>query len=179
MLQIKDLYVIEWMGPYKSLDDMYQWEDVVSCFIYIITGRFAYKRSLGIKYIGITKRAPYIRLNDKDHQIKQEEIKCKQYWAGRFSISSYNILTDKKRYRAENVENLLIRYLSRINGVSLLNEKKRFKDPGKPIGIISLWKKRNTNDIRYYKPSILSKLPDTLIYMDHKFYVGEKIKIVQ
>ena len=86
---------------------------------------------------------------------------------------------DKKRYRAENVENLLIRYLSRINGVSLLNEKKRFKDPGKTIGIIYLWKKRNTNDIRYYKPSILSKLPDTLIYMDHKFYVGEKIKIVQ
>ena len=39
MLQIKDLYVIEWMGPYKSLDDMYQWEDVDSCFIYIITGQ--------------------------------------------------------------------------------------------------------------------------------------------
>ena len=179
MSQIKDLYVIEWMGPYKSLDDMYQWEGVDTCFIYIITGRFAYERSLGIKYIGITKRAPYSRLNDKDHQIKQEEIKCKQFWVGKFSISSYNILTDKKRYRAENVENLFIRYLSRVNGISLLNVKKQYKDPEKPIGVISLWKKRNTCDIRNYKPSILSKLPDTLIYMDNDFYVSDKIKIIQ
>ena len=56
MLQIKDLYVIEWMGPYKSLDDMYQWEDVDSCFIYIITGRFGIikssKKRLSVNNIG-------------------------------------------------------------------------------------------------------------------------------
>ena len=88
MSEIKDLYVVEWMGPYDSLDEMYEREGSETCCIYLITGRLAYERTSGIKYVGITKRAVYSRLDDKDHREKQEQIKGKQYWAGRFSVAS-------------------------------------------------------------------------------------------
>lgn len=177
MSEIKDLYVIEWMGPYNSLDEMYEREGSENCFIYLITGRFAYERSLGIKYVGITKREVYSRLDDKDHREKQEKIKSKQFWAGRFSVSSYNVLETKtNRDRAELVETLFVRYLTNLPGAKMINDKKRFQDPYKPIVVISRWQKKMIDDLRYNKPSILSKLPDTLMYVDKEFYAGDKLR---
>lgn len=56
MSEIKEVYVIEWMGPYNSLDEMYEREGIDSCCIYLITGRLPYDCRHGIKYVGITKR---------------------------------------------------------------------------------------------------------------------------
>lgn len=56
MSEIKEVYVIEWMGPYNSLDEMYEREGIDSCCIYLITGRLPYDRRHDIKYVGITKR---------------------------------------------------------------------------------------------------------------------------
>ena len=75
MSEIKEVYVIEWMGPYNSLDEMYEREGIDSCCIYLITGRLPYDRRPSIKYVGITKRPPSKRLKDKDHQEKQKDIK--------------------------------------------------------------------------------------------------------
>lgn len=36
MSEIKDVYVIEWMGPYDSLDEMYEREGIESCRIYLV-----------------------------------------------------------------------------------------------------------------------------------------------
>ena len=72
MSEIKEVYVIEWMGPYNSLDEMYEREGIDSCCIYLITGRLPYDRRPSIKYVGITKRPPSKRLKDKDHQEKQK-----------------------------------------------------------------------------------------------------------
>lgn len=52
MSEIKEVYVIEWMGPYNSLDEMYEREGIDSCCIYLITGRFPYDRRPSIKYVG-------------------------------------------------------------------------------------------------------------------------------
>lgn len=178
MSEIKDLYVVEWMGPYDSLDEMYEREGSETCCIYLITGRLAYERTSGIKYVGITKRAVYSRLDDKDHREKQEQIKGKQYWAGRFSVASYNNLdTPQKRRRAESVEKLLVRYLTNLPGAKMINDKKRFQDPCNPIVVISRWQKKMTDDQRYNKPSILRKLPDTLMYVDNEFFAGDKLKL--
>lgn len=46
----------------------------------------------------------------------------------------------------------------------------------KPIAIISIWKKKLTDDQRYNKPSILSSLPDTLMYVDGDFYSCDKMR---
>lgn len=35
MSEIKEVYVIEWMGPYNSLDEMYEREGIDSCCIYL------------------------------------------------------------------------------------------------------------------------------------------------
>ena len=95
MSEIKDVYVIDWMGPYNSLDEMYEREGIDTCCIYLITGRLPYDRRPSIKYVGITKRSPSKRLKDKDHQEKQKDIKEKQFWAGRFSVSRYTPIRDK------------------------------------------------------------------------------------
>ena len=108
----------------------------------------------------------------------QEQIKGKQYWAGRFSVASYNNLdTPQKRRRAESVEKLLVRYLTNLPGAKMINDKKRFQDPCNPIVVISRWQKKMTDDQRYNKPSILRKLPDTLMYVDKEFFAGDKLKL--
>lgn len=177
MSEIKNLYVIEWMGPYDSLEEMYDREGIESCCLYLITGRIA-KEPLGIKYVGITKRLVPIRLRDKDHQEKQEDIKEKQYWAGRFSISSYNnIDTPFRRQRIESVETLLVRYLSNLYGAKMKNRNKHYQDPQKPIVVISRWQKKLTDNQRYNKPSVLKNLPDTLMYIDKEFYAEDKMRL--
>ena len=59
----------------------------------------------------------------------------------------------------------------------MINEKKRYQDPKKPIAIISRWKKKLIDDQRYNKPSILRNLPDTLMYVDGEFYSCDKMSL--
>ena len=179
MAEIKELYAIEWMGPYDSLEEINKQEGSESCFIYLITGRLPYDREIGIKYVGISKRPVYKRLNDKDHQEKQQHIKDKRFWAGRFSVLSYNNLGTKRgRDRAELVEHLLVRYLSNLPGAKMINEKKTLTDPKRPIVIISRWYKKQSEEIRQKKPYTVEDLPDTLLYVDRGFYAGDKLRYI-
>lgn len=176
MSEVKELYAIDWMGPYDSLEEIKEREGSDWCCMYLITGRPPYGRSLSIMYVGITSRYVDERLAEKDHKKKQERIKDKQYWAGRFSVTSYNILTGTKRFRAELVEHLLVFYLYNLPKSRLINEKKTLTLPKKPVAIISRWQKKSTDDDRYYKPSILHQLPDTLMYADGHFYASDKLR---
>lgn len=173
MSEIKYLYVIDWMGPYSSMEEMYNREGSENCFIYLITGRGAYERSKGIKYVGITGREVYKRINDKDHLSKQQLINEMQYWIGRYSRVSDNNLRWK---RAELVEYCLVRYLYSI-GVPLINTKKTKTNPSLPIVVISRWQKGKKEEARLNKPSILSKLPDTILYADDEFWTSNKLRI--
>ena len=86
MDEMKQLYVLEWFGPYKFVEDL--WEDgrTSDCSIYLITGREKYERTIGyIKYVGITERDVAIRLKDKYHLEKQSKLLNKKYWSARFS----------------------------------------------------------------------------------------------
>jgi len=177
MSELKEIYAIEWMGPYDSIDEIGCREGTEDCFIYLITGRKYYNGSMGIRYVGITKRFVGDRLTDKDHLKKQAKLKNKQFWTGRFSISTYNNLDTKaRRSRAERVETLLVRYLTNVSKIQMLNDKKKYSDPKKPIGIINRWQKKYINEGRYNKPSMLSNLPDTLLYIDKEFYAGDMLK---
>lgn len=175
--ELKEIYAIEWMGPFDSVDEIGCREGTEKCFIYLITGRFYYNGPKGIRYVGITKRFVGDRLKDKDHQQKQAKLKDKQFWTGRFSISTYNDLEPKaRRDRAERVETLLVRYLTNVSKIKMINDKKVYSDPKKPIGIVNRWQKKYVKEGRYNKPSILSKLPDTLLYVDKEFFAGDKLK---
>lgn len=178
MSELKEIYAIEWMGPYDSIDEIEYREGTEECFIYLITGRFYHNGPKGIRYVGITKRFVGDRLKDKDHLKKQEKLKDKQFWAGRFSVSTYNNLESKaKRDMAERVETLLVRYLTNVSKIKMINDKKKLSDPEKPIGIVNRWQKKFVEEGRYNKPSILSKLPDTLLYVDKEYFAGDKLKL--
>lgn len=166
------------MGPFDSIDEIGCREGSEECFIYLITGRFYRKGPLGIRYVGITKRFVGNRLKDKDHLQKQAKLKDKQFWTGRFSVSSYNNLDTKaRRDRAERVESLLVRYLTNVSNIRMINDKKVYSDPRIPIGVVNRWQKKYIQEGRYNKPSILSNLPDTLLYVDKEFFAGDKLKI--
>jgi hypothetical protein len=92
MSELKEIYAIDWMGPYDSVEEIKDREGSEECCIYLITGRLFHNGPLGIRYVGITKRFVGNRLCDKDHLQKQAKIKNKQFWAGRFSVSRYNNL---------------------------------------------------------------------------------------
>lgn len=178
MSELKEIYAIEWMGPYDSIDEIGYREGTEECFIYLITGRFYHNGPKGIRYVGITKRFVGKRLNDKDHQKKQEKLKDKQFWTGRFSLSAYNNLDTKvRRGRAERVETLLVRYLTNVSNIKMINDKKKYSDPKKPIGVVNRWQKKYIEEGRYNKPSILSKLPDTLLYVDKEYFAGDKLTL--
>ena len=178
MSELKDIYAIEWMGPFDSIDEIKERNGSEECFIYLITGRLYHKGPLGIRYVGITKRFVGKRLKDKDHQQKQSQLLNKQFWTGRFSVSAYNNLDTKaRRNRAERVETLLVRYLPNMSDIRLINDKKVYSDPCKPIGIVNRWQKKFKEEGRYNKPSILSKIPDTLLYVDKEFFAGDKLKL--
>ncbi|MBR3390165.1 MAG: hypothetical protein IKG83_06595 [Prevotella sp.] len=178
MSELKEIYAIEWMGPYDSIEEIGDREGSEDCFVYLITGRFYHNGPMGIRYVGITKRFVGDRLKDKDHQKKQTKLKNKQFWTGRFSVSAYNNLdTEVRRNRAEKVETLLVRYLTNVSNIKMINDKKVYSDPKKLIGIVNRWQKKYTEEGRYNKPSILSKLPDTLFYVDKEFFAGDKLKL--
>ena len=165
------------MGPYDSIKEIKRREGSEECFIYLITGSFYHNGPRGIRYVGITKRFVGDRLKDKDHLKKQAKLKHKQFWAGRFSVLAYNNLDTKaRRNRAERVETLLVRYLSNMSRIKMINDKKIYSDPIKPIGVINRWQKKYRNEGRYNKPSLLSNLPDTLLYIDKEFYAGDMLK---
>ena len=175
MSEIKELYVIEWMGPYKSLDDICNYDDTMMCRFYLLTGRLG-RESNGIKYVGITKRYPEERLSDKDDLEKQKMIKERKYWVGRFSVSLLNKLDKpRNRERAELIECLIIKYLYE-SSVRIINTNKTQSCPEKSVGIISRWLKKDSNDLRSNKPRVLQNLP-VLLYYDGKFLSAPKVRI--
>lgn len=174
MSEIKEIYAIDWMGPYDSPEEIKKREGSEWCCVYLITG--SYRNSYGIRYVGITSRFVDERLADKDHKEKRRKIKERQFWVGRFSVTSYNILTGTKRNRAELVEHLIVSYLSSLPKSKLDNKQKTKTLPKKPIAIISRWQKKRTDDDRCYKPSSLHQLPDTLMFVDGQFYASDKLR---
>ena len=178
MSELKEIYAIEWMGPFDSIDEIKERNGSEDCCFYLITGSLYHKGPLGIRYVGISKRFVGNRLKDKDHRQKQSKLLNKQFWTGRFSVSAYNNLdTKRRRDRAERVETLLVRYLNSISDIKMINDKKVYSDPICPIGVINRWQKKFSEEGRYNKPSILSKIPDTLLYVDKEFFACDKLKL--
>ena len=184
MSEIKDTYVIEWMGPYDSPEEMDKYIYTDDCTFYIITGSMKHQYDIGIKYIGISKRPLIERLNDPDHKEKQKEIMDKQFWAGCFSVSAFNNLKaesckKRRRERAELVEHLLVRYLSIQNDYyHYLNDKKTKSNPKHPIVVVSRGISKDCNKERCNKPYTLKNIPDVLMYVDGKFFAADKLKMI-
>lgn len=172
MEEIKKLYVLEWYGPYDSIEEIWNDNGTEECSIYLITGKERYERGdEHIKYVGITERDPAKRLNDHDHQEKQQKIGYKKYWVGRFSrISNKN-----SRSNAELIETLFIHFLY-IEGVRLINDKKLKKIPDCPLTVLNRWILKYQDSHRVNKPKRLSELPDVLLFDGLEYWGADKLK---
>ena len=172
MDEIKQLYVLEWYGPYDSIDDIWNDSGTEDCSIYLITGKERYERGAEhIKYVGITERDPAKRLSDRDHLEKQKKITYKKYRVGRFSRCS----NKNSRAHAELIETLFIRFLF-INDVRIINDKKLKKVPDRPLTVINRWILKSQNSHRVNKPSRLSFLPDVLLFDGNEYWGTDKLK---
>lgn len=174
MNEIKKLYVLEWLGPYNSVNAILDNESTEDGSIYLITGRERYERgSEHIKYVGITERDPAKRLSDPDHLEKQERILYKKYWVGRFSRGSDR----NSRSHAELIETLFVHFLT-LQGIRLLNDKKTRKVPDIPLAVINRWGLKSHDSHRVNKPSILSDMPDVLLFDGDEYWGSEKLKLL-
>lgn len=172
MNEIRKLYVLEWYGPYNSIEEIWNDDDTEECSIYLITGKEKYERGEEhIKYVGITERDPVKRLNDRDHQEKQQKIAYKKYWVGRFSNSSNN----NSRTNVELIETLFIHFLY-IEGVRLINEKKIKKIPYCPLTVLNRWILKCHEGHRVNKPKRLTELPDVLLFDGVEYWGADKLK---
>ena len=181
MSEIKKLYVIDWVGPFRSLDEADRISKAGVGSFYIVTGQLAPNcKEKGIKYIGISGRDPRVRMREKDDIAKMSKIFCKEYWIGRFSVSDYNEFgqaPDPKRKKAELIENLLVRYIALLRGAdSIINKKKTYCDPIEPVVIISRGEMKDSDYLRCNKPAALKDLPDVLMYVDGDFYASDKLQ---
>lgn len=171
MNEIKRLYALEWFGPYESIEDIWNDDDTQSCSIYLITGKGLYERgSQHIKYVGITERDPAKRLSDKDHLKKQEKIKYKKYWVGRFSKSSNR----NQRAHVELIETLFIRFLF-LADVKIINDKKLKSIPRTPVTVLSRWFLKNSYQHRQHKPTLLRDLPDVIMFDGDEYWTSGKL----
>lgn len=171
MNEMKQLYVLEWFGPYKSVEDL--WEDgrTSDCSIYLITGREKYERTIGyIKYVGITERDVAIRLKDKDHLEKQSKLLNKKYWSARFSR------TPKTKFRnhVELIETLFVRFLF-LQNVHIINCKKLKQTPKCPVTVLNRWNTKSQESHRLHKPSVLNVLPDVLMFDGSDYWGAGKL----
>ena len=171
MNEIKQLYALEWLGPYDSIEDVWNDPETESCSIYLITGKESYERgSQHIKYVGITERDPAKRLSDKDHLKKQERIKYKKYWVGKFSKTSNR----NRRTHAELIETLFIHFLF-LTDVKIINDKKLKSKPRIPVTVLSRWFLKCSYQHRQNNPTVLRDLPDVIMFDGDEYWTSDKL----
>lgn len=172
MNEIKKLYVLEWHGPYDTLDELYEDDATIDGSIYLITGKERYERgSEHIKYVGITERDPAVRLNERDHKEKQSKIFRKKYWVGRFSKCS----NKANRAHVELIESLFVRFLY-LQGVRIINDKKLKKAPKSPLTVLNRWILKSADSHRVNKSTRLADLPDVLLFDGDEYWGSDKLK---
>lgn len=174
MNEIKKLYVLEWYGPYDTIEDLYEDDATTDGSVYLITGKERYERgNEHIKYVGITERDPAVRLNERDHKEKQAKILRKKYWVGRFSKSS----NKNNRAHAELIESLFIRFLY-LQNVRIINDKKLKRAPNSPLTVLNRWILKCADCHRVNKPSRLTDLPDVLLFDGEEYWGSDKLKFL-
>lgn len=158
MESLKKNFVIEWKGPYYSIEDIKE-EDFQNSF-YLISGLLKSQRGgPRVQYCGIShSRSVFSRLHDKNH--KHERVtREKQIWIGEFSDSKLNT-----KENIELAEHLLVYYY----GIEL-NQKKRKRLPKQPISIINRWKKI-TGEFRQRRKYPVQDIDSIILYDGDSFW---------
>lgn len=173
-------YSIRWYGPFKSKDEIGEYEKKhadVKFQLYIFQGLKPRAKVNMNYYCGQAKSGVYRRLSDKNHHIN-EINRISAIWIGTIS----NVIPESNDINY--VENIITAQLTKNIGEARLLNIINKKFPNYNIYVINIWHKVNGDrHVKYMRRSIPTCLPDLLGHEYeafpipvHKIYGAEKVK---
>lgn len=173
MAGISKFYILEWYGPFTSVDELRNWEKTypAECGfgIYFISGKPPCKQYVR-NYVGISlNRSGLISKrysSDSQHQI--HELREKEFWIGRFA--------DKRKCNRNNYElceTLLISYLQ-----PELNIRKKSYYPTDDMALINRWFTKEFRPRRNRVCSAQLTMPDVILLdYDSGIWTSDSLKL--
>lgn len=174
---INDVYLIQWVGPFASVEECKSWEKSHS----ISKKEFNFYYGCGKKskehkeafYIGKSER-DFIaqRISQESNPIRKDfrENADKEIWIGRFSdrklrSSQTEEIRKQNHLAVECAEWALIHgFMTKNPDKRLLNDKKTVRSPKKYVSVINQFYKKTDFEIYKHKIKITQYLPDVILY---------------
>jgi hypothetical protein len=157
MDEIDKIFMIQWIGPFQTIDELKNWEkknSIVNEFcLYLLSGKEYRKKSTSL-YCGKTEMQ---RLSSryKNHK-KYELIKDRELniWIGRFS--------NKKLATSDNID--IVETLIISHWQPNLNDKKKAHYPGFAICVVNSWYKKDAKTRYINRVYPVQQLEDVIFY---------------
>lgn len=159
-------YVLEWAGPFKSREDLKNWEKQQSekFYLYMFQAKHKGKRKY-MYYCGkAVKQMVHIRMGNSYHHLKEYEIERPDsimIWVASFSL--------KNKVTPEDVsccENMLISILHQLETDEDHNDNRTsFMAPNQLVYIINEWYTPEWNDYENSATNLLpNMIPDVIAF---------------
>lgn len=172
MAGISKIFILEWYGPFNSVEDLKRWENAHSeegFGIYFISGKPPYKK-IPRSYVGISvnRNGLISERYTSDNQHHIHELRDKEFWIGRFF--------DKRRRTRKNYdlcETLLVSFLQ-----PELNVRKKSYYPSDDIALINRWYTKELH-IRQNRVCLAQiDVPDVIILdSDNGIFTSDRLKL--
>ena len=166
---IDDVFFIQWIGPFSSVDECAKWEEdfsIQNCEFnfYYISGIPPRKQKRDF-YIGISERGCVCERwqTDTNHVIHTFRDGTKEIWIGRFSSDKIRTVENKRPY-IEIVEWLLIYAFKNKNGNEHLKNSRKLKVPPRYGCIINQWFKTDLSIYKRKTNHCPSHMPDVFYF---------------
>jgi hypothetical protein len=169
MSNVKDTFIIEWVGPFNNKEELRMWErknNLNQEFkFYILTGKTKGKQKV-CSYCGITEQE-YVYRRYANHPKFSSINRELNIWIGKFTDPKLAI-----RSNLEMCETLLVSYWQ-----CQLNNKKRKYYPATSLLIINRWFSLNLKP-RVKRLYPVQSLSDVILYDcdDGEIWISEQLK---
>ena len=172
MAGIKKMFLLEWCGPFNSVDELKDWEYTHpedGFGIYFISG-IPPGKQLHRSYVGISlnKDGLISKRYSSDSQHHIHELRDREFWIGRFS--------DKRKRTRDNYElceTLLVSYLQ-----PELNIRKKQYYPSEGIALINRWYTREFQ-VRQNRICVAQNyIPDVIVLDDDNgIFTSDRLRL--
>lgn len=172
-------YSVRWFGPFKSVEEVKDFEnshDNMSFQLYILNGYKPYAKFFDNYYCGQTKRSVYERLTDKNHHINEFKS-ISAIWIG--SISS----KEPDNVDINIVEKIMTAQMRVVFGEKFMLNQMNTAFPKYNAYVINIWHTTSGQRMHNYKSATVpSYLPDLIGHeydtnnCEHQLFSTSKIQ---
>lgn len=161
-MRSSESYVVQWYGPFSSIEEIQKWEEESTQFnLYIFQAKL--RNGKNKYYCGMTiKQTVSKRLKNKNHHIHDFEDACDSLhiWIG--SIVKHDI----NDYDVRICENIITSVMANIGvGEKSLENRTNKKPPLNNVYLINEWWKKDKTEIkRRFKNSVPDIIPEAMEY---------------